>query len=449
VVVGLRARSRDSSDDFSGESDAVRIRVLSARDLPVSGWREASCTIYLMSQTSVTSPLNPARNVVFLSPQFPDWVTKFVLAMGKHSEVNALGIGDEPYDSLPDDLKAALKEYYRVDSMSDYDAVRGAVEYFRDKYGSVDRFESLNEHWLALEAKIRQEFDIPGPKPAFIEDVRRKSRMKEYFERAGVDTIQGTLAANVDDALAFAQQYGYPIIVKPDSGSGAASTYRVDSEARLREVFDSMPSDIFPVVVEEYIDGTLLTYDGLVDGHGEVVFENSTRCDLSIMDVVNTGANAYYYNLPDVPDQVRKVGQAIIKAYDLAERFFHIEIFKRRNGGLVGLEINLRPPGAWMTDAMNVSHSTDVYARWTDLLTGDEQPANGPEHYWVVYASRKNFNRFAKSHQECLDYLGDRLIVHKPIEPILQAAMGDEAYLARADSFEEATDIVNFIQERA
>jgi len=401
-----------------------------------------------MSETTATPPFPPARNVVFLSPQFPDWVTKFVLALGKHQDVNVLGIGDESYDALSADLKAALTEYYRVDSMADYDAVRGAVEYFRNKYGSVDRFESLNEHWLALEAQIRQEFDIPGPRPEFIEDVRRKSRMKEYFDRAGVASIRGTLATSLDGALDFAQQYGYPIIVKPDSGSGASFTYRVNNEQHLREIFDKLPADVFPVVVEEYVDGTLLTYDGLVDANGKVVFENSTRCDQSIMDVVNTGGNAYYVNLPEVPVQVRAVGQAIIKAYHLAERFFHIEIFKRRNGDLVGLEINLRPPGAWMTDAMNVSHSTDVYARWADLITGVEQPPASPDNCWVVYASRKNFNRYAKSHDECLAYLGDRLIVHKPIEAILQAAMGDEAYLVRTKSYDEAMDVVSFVQER-
>ena len=151
-----------------------------------------------------------------------------------------------------------------------------------------------------------------------------------------------------------------------------------------------------------------------------------------------------------MPQMVHDVGAAIVKAYDLRERFFHIEIFERRDGqGLVGLEINLRPPGAWLTDAMNVSHSTDVYARWAAMVAGDPQPEPGPGRYYSAYASRKNFNKYAHTHAECEEHLGDRLVIYSPIEKILQAAMGDEAYLTRDETYDEAMSDIEFIQERS
>jgi len=404
----------------------------------------------LSSPESHSHNLLPAHNVVILSPQFPDWVTKFVLALAKHHDVNVLGIGDEMYGALPEELRDALTEYFWVDDMNEYHNIENAVKHFQYKWGKIDRFESLNEHWLETEARIREEFDIPGPRSDFIEDVRRKSVMKDYFKKAGVATIKGILAHTLDDALAFVKDVGYPVIVKPDSGSGASSTYRAEDEPALRAIFANRPLGAPPVVVEEFIDGILLTYDGLVDADGQIVFDNSTRTELSIMDVVNTGGNANYIDLPDVPAEVRKVGRAIVEAYDLRERFFHIEIFERRKGGgLVGLEINLRPPGGWMTDAMNVSHSDDVYAIWAALLTGTEPPLPGPNRYYSVYASRKNFNKYAHSHNEVMDYLGENLVIYKPVEKILQAAMGDTAYLARARSYDQAMDIVDYVQKRA
>ncbi|MCD8397326.1 MAG: hypothetical protein LUD12_09125 [Lachnospiraceae bacterium] len=33
-------------------------------------------------------------------------------------------IGDTPYDALPFELKSALTEYYRLDSLEDYDQIR-------------------------------------------------------------------------------------------------------------------------------------------------------------------------------------------------------------------------------------------------------------------------------------------------------------------------------------
>ena len=62
--------------------------------------------------------------------------------------VNVLGIGDVPYDSLNDQLKAALTEYYYVQSLEDYEQVYHAVAYFVYHYGRADWLESLNEYWL-------------------------------------------------------------------------------------------------------------------------------------------------------------------------------------------------------------------------------------------------------------------------------------------------------------
>ena len=59
-------------------------------------------------------------NYVFISPAYPLTCTKFCDALHQHG-VNVLGIGDVPYDTLNDQLKQALTEYYFVDSLEDYD----------------------------------------------------------------------------------------------------------------------------------------------------------------------------------------------------------------------------------------------------------------------------------------------------------------------------------------
>ena len=44
--------------------------------------------------------------------------------------MNVLGVGDATYDELHPDLKRALTEYYRVDSLENYDQVLRAMGYF-------------------------------------------------------------------------------------------------------------------------------------------------------------------------------------------------------------------------------------------------------------------------------------------------------------------------------
>ena len=56
--------------------------------------------------------------------------------------------------------------------------------------------------------------------------------------------------------------------------------------AELDAFFRDKPDGV-TFVMEQFIDGLVVTYDGLVNRDGEVVFAASTRYDQSVMDVVN------------------------------------------------------------------------------------------------------------------------------------------------------------------
>ncbi|KAA6311139.1 L-arginine-specific L-amino acid ligase, partial [termite gut metagenome] len=128
-------------------------------------------------------------NFIFFSPHFPPNSTEFCFYLKEYG-ANLLGIGDAEYSSLNDRLKYSLTEYYRVTNMEDYDQILRAVGFFTHKYGKIDRFESLNEYWLELEAQIRTDFNINGTKTDFIQNLKRKSQMKSFFEKSGVQTVK-------------------------------------------------------------------------------------------------------------------------------------------------------------------------------------------------------------------------------------------------------------------
>ena len=124
-------------------------------------------------------------NVIFLSPHFPSQYYRFCLQL-KAAGANVLGIGDEPYDNLSREVRAALTEYYQIDNLHNYDALIRACGYFTHRYGKIDRLDSLNEYWLSTEARLRDDFNIFGVRGNQIDFIRRKSRMKDKFREAGV-----------------------------------------------------------------------------------------------------------------------------------------------------------------------------------------------------------------------------------------------------------------------
>ena len=166
-------------------------------------------------------------NFVFISPHFPHTYWQFCDRLKKNG-LNVLGIGDAPYDSLEAPLKAALTEYYRVDSLEDYDRVYRAVAFFAFKYGKIDWIESMNEYWLEQDARLRTDFNITtGIREDRISFIKEKSLMKKLYLEAGIPTARQHVVSDREAGKAFIGKVGYPVIVKPDIGVGATHTWKL------------------------------------------------------------------------------------------------------------------------------------------------------------------------------------------------------------------------------
>ena len=156
------------------------------------------------------------NNFVFISPNFPENYRYFCRELNENG-MNVLGIGDQPYDELPFDLKEALREYYKVGSLEDYDQVYRAVAFFAFKYGRIDWIESNNEYWLENDAKLRTDFNVAtGFKLDELPYFTRKSLMKQSYEKAGIPAARFCLPESLEDALSFTEEVGFPVVVKPD-----------------------------------------------------------------------------------------------------------------------------------------------------------------------------------------------------------------------------------------
>ena len=395
-------------------------------------------------------------NFVFLSPQFPHTYWNFCDRLHKNG-VNVLGIGDTPYDQLSPALKAALTEYYRVDSLEDYNAVFRAVAFFSFKYGKIDWLESNNEYWLAQDARLRQDFHITtGAQPADVQRFQSKSKMKLSYAKAGLPTARCHKLTTLQKARQFAQQTGFPLIAKPDVGVGAAATCKLDDAAAL-EAFLAAPRQA-PYVLEEFVEGDICSYDAIVDSRGDPLFESMTVWPPSIMDIVNKKLDLAYYVDNTMPEPLRQAGRAAVHAFGVKSRFVHLEFFRLKKarkglgevGDFVALEVNMRPAGGYTPDMMNFAHSIDVYQIWADMVTQDRRLVPAGDRAWFcAYASRRDVHRYLYSHQEILDRYGSRLVMCERMPDILSGAMGNQMYTVRLDTLEQVREFTAFVHRKA
>jgi biotin carboxylase len=385
-----------------------------------------------------------ARTIVILSPHFPPHYHRFWRQV-KQAGGQALGIGDEPPERLSDATRSALTEYYHVPDMHDYDALVRACGYYTHRYGRIERFDSLNEYWLATEARIRDDFNIPGIRSDEIDLIRRKSKMKECFRAAGIPVARGRLTRTPEEARALITATGYPVIAKPDIGVGALDTYRIDSEDDLAAFFRSRPSADY--LMEEFIAGTIHSFDGLADADGRPLFWTGHVFSQGIMETVNEARHIYYYSMREIPPALEDAGRQCLSAFGVRERFFHIEFFLTASGAYVALEVNMRPPGGFTTDMFNYGADIDIYRAWAELMVHQRSRLSYDRKYHCCYASRKRSHSYAHSHNDILSRYGHLLLQVESVPGVFRSALGDMGYIFRSGSLDQVMEVVRFIHQ--
>ena len=394
-------------------------------------------------------------NFVFLSPNFPKTYWHFTQGL-KNNGVTTLGIGDCPYDQLDAECRNSLVEYYKVSSMENYDEVYRAVAFFAFKYGKIDWLETNNEYWLLRDAQLRTDFNITtGLQNDRIDGIKYKSRMKEFYAKAGVKTARYHLVTTEEEGLAFIAEVGYPVIVKPDNGVGAAATYKLKNEDDLRAFYADYPSVQY--IMEEFINGTIVSYDGICDSNRDIIFETSHYFPDPVMDVVNDQLDMWYYSRKQIPEDLRDAGRRTIKAFESESRFFHCEFFVLnedkeglgKKGDIFGLEVNMRPPGGYTPDMMNYANDINVYQIWANMVCYDQGYFNPDQRpYSCVFASQRRGGSYVHSHEEIWANYGGSILMYEEMPAALASAMGDFAFIARFTSEEEAIAFAHYVLTR-
>ena len=394
-------------------------------------------------------------NVVFISPNFPLYYYNFCKNL-KIRGVNVLGIGDAPYESLPQHMIDSVTEYYKVGSLENFYEVEEACRFFNQKYGKLDWIESQNEYWLETEATLRKIFGVnSGTKIDDMAHMKYKSKMKDVYKSCNIPVARYILISTYENAINFTREVGYPVVVKPDNGVGASSTYKLENDDELSYFFATKDNNT-TYIMEEFINGHVETFDGITDSNKNVLISASHVMLHSIMDTVNTCSDTAFYFQPFEGKDIEFIGKKVVKAFDTRSRYFHFEFFRLeedkeglgKKGDLVGLEVNMRAPGAYIPDMINYAYDVDTYALWSDVLIYDKIFVDVNRKYVVGYASRRNGIDYTHSYEEIKDKYKDKIKIDTEVPEALAAAMGNHVFIFRTEKEEELIEMIRFILKR-
>jgi len=383
-------------------------------------------------------------NFVFISPHFPPSFYHFCVEL-KNAGANVLAIGDAPGSEFRPELMSVITECCQI-NMHDYETVYRTVAYFANKYGRIDRIDSHNEYWLALEAQIRQDFNIYGQRPEDLLFNQSKTWMKKVFKDAGIPAAEALLIDDQDVLHDFVTRYGFPFIVKPDRGVGASHTYKVKDEQQLNDLLRDLPPGF---IIEPFVQGGTVTFDGLVDKDGKIMYCSSFELSDNVLDILNDKKDMFYLYNRDIDPKLEAAGRAMVKGFNVRERFFHCEFFKRNDGSYWAIEINVRPPGGFSIDMLNYVSDVNLFKIWAELVVQNRNFLSYNRKYNVSNVSRRDHNNYKHSTQDIMKNFGSMVVQYTRIPEAFAAAMGNDTFIIRHPDKETLLKACVYINEKA
>jgi formate-dependent phosphoribosylglycinamide formyltransferase (GAR transformylase) len=264
--------------------------------------------------------------------------------------------------------------------VTDTEVMTRTVRWVQDKLW-VDRLEATIEAHTLPAAQVREACTIPGTSVHTTWLCRDKPSMKEALRQAGVPTAASAAVSSAAEARAFAAQQGYPLILKPRAGAGAAGTMRADDDAGLEHALGVFGGEgAASIAVEEFIEGHEGFYDTItVDGR--VAMDFASHYYPNVLEAMRTRWISPQFvstnRIDTAPDYgpLREMGQRVITALGIGTSATHMEWFSGPKG-LKFSEIGCRPPGVGAWDLYSAGNEVDVYTEWANAIVhgGVRQP---------------------------------------------------------------------------
>jgi biotin carboxylase len=237
-----------------------------------------------------------------------------------------------------------------VGDTADLTQVRAAARDLVAGFGVPKAVIALQEGDLAVAAALREQYGCPGPRRADLHHFLDKLAMLDAATAAGADVPAYRVVRSATQLSLFAEQAGWPLVVKPLSGRGSVGVRLVTGE---QDALDAAWSG--PMLAQRHVALPVYHADGYYDGerigpwrlaryvnipancaHGPLAFNSGEPVGEVVVDD------------PARVDVVRDFLRALIPRLAARAWIFHIEFFlddRADPGYPIFLEVGCRPGG--------------------------------------------------------------------------------------------------------
>jgi predicted ATP-grasp superfamily ATP-dependent carboligase len=173
-----------------------------------------------------------------------------------------------------------------------------------------------------------------------VEALRNKPAMEQLLQRAGVRVPASARISDGADLVAFGEQHGWPVMLKPVDGVGGGGVVRVHGAAEAADVVARLTSRYPMLMVQAFVPGPVASCQAVL-AHGQPLGWASSYKLRTWPGPYGPSSAITFAPIPGLGEMLSGIGQALgfhgALSLDL--------IVDERSGLPVVIEVNARPAG--------------------------------------------------------------------------------------------------------
>ncbi len=223
--------------------------------------------------------------------------------------------------------------------------------------------------------RLVDELGLSGPDEAAACRSTNKAKMKDSFQAGGVPSARFGSFKEQSSAREFAEDLGYPVMVKPADSSGSRGVIRVESSGTFAKAWAEARShcrgDL--VIVEQFLVGREYGAQAIV--HGSHVVATFIHDDTLTTGFLSTPVG---HSMPSslTAAEIRKTELVVAKAVTvmgLSDCVANVDLMLTEDGPQV-IEIGGRMGATGIAEMINLYTGWDIYDHVLDLALGQVRP---------------------------------------------------------------------------
>ena len=280
-------------------------------------------------------------------------------------------------DYLPDNIAHKYSDEYVNVSIIDKEAV---LKVAQEKH--IDGIMSFGvDPGVVSAAYVQEKMSLPafGPYES-VEILQNKDRFRAFLTEHGFNVPQARGYSSIEPAMADAEQWDYPVIVKPTDSAGSKGVTRVDKPEDLKAALEYAFEKSFSghIIIEDFIEklGCSSDTDSFSE-NGKLRFVSfcAQRFDPNAANPYTPAA----YSWPSTytkeqEDYLTGEIQRLITLLGMKTNIYNIETRIGTNGKPYIMELTPRGGGNRLCEMLHYATGVDLITAMTRYCVGDSVP---------------------------------------------------------------------------